>query len=258
MADVDETIEDEETEEDEDTSTDDTESEDEGGEDGDASDEDQEEAEGEESDDSEEDGEEDEGQSSSKGKKSSKSDADAEPVVPTRKLFDQQNIIARKNKTIDKLRKGEGDGEDDTSDDDDDLTPEAKSGVQKQVAKALKPVLDHISKGADETDLKDLYGAEPDAKKYDRAIRVYMKHPAYKGVPPAVIFHHLAFEVAQASGAKKKSIADKQAGKVRGAGNSKRSSGRSSGMPSPEEINKMTDAELETLQHDVRTGKFKA
>lgn len=257
MADVDETIEDEETEEDEDTSTDDTESENEGGEDGDASDEDQEEAEGEESDDSEEDGKEDEGQPSSKSKKSSKSDDDAEPEVPTRKVFDQQNIIARKNKTIKKLRGEDDDSGSDDDESDDDLTPEAKSGVQKQVSKALKPVLDHISKTADETDLKDLYSAEPDAKKFDRAIKTYMKHPAYKGVPPAVIYHHLAFAQAQATGAKKKGIADKQAGKVRGAGNSKKSSGRSGGMPTPEEMNKMSDAELEKLQHDVRTGKFK-
>jgi len=244
------TVEDKGTDE-EDDSTDESKSKDEGGDD-DASK--KKTDTGEESDDDEEDDEDDD------KKTSKKSDDDAEPEIPVRKVVGQQNIIARKNKTIKKLREEKGDDDDGADDDegDDDLIPSAAKGVRKEVARALAPLMETLGSRADEDDLKDLYGSEPDAKKFDRSIRAYMKHPAYKGVAASVIYHHLAWPLAQATGAKKKIVADTEAGNVKGAGSSKKPKGGKGNIPSPEELEDMSDADFEKLQDDVRQGKYRA
>lgn len=243
------TVEDEDTDE-EDDSTDESKTKDEGGDD-DASK--KKTDTGKESDDDEED--DDEGDDK---KISKKSDDDAEPEVPVRKVVGQQNIIARKNKTIKKLREEKGDDDDGADDEgDDDLIPSAAKGVRKEVARALAPLMESLGSRADDDDLKDLYSNEPDAKKFDRSIRTYMKHPAYKGVAPSVIYHHLAWDDAQATGIKKKGVADKEAGKVKGAGSSKRLKGKSGNIPSPDELADMSEKDFEALQNDVLQGKYK-
>lgn len=204
--------------------------------------------------DADEDADADEAEGDDKGKKSKKSDDDAEPEIPVRKVVGQQNIIARQKSTIKKLRKEDPDDADD-ADDEVDTTPK---GVRREVAKALAPVLEALASKSDDDDLKDLYAGEPEAKKYDRSIKAYMKHPVYKGVAPSVIYHHLAWKEAQATGAKKKVVADTEAGKTKGAGSSKRPKGSKGNVPSPEELDAMSDAEFEAVQNDVLQGKYKA
>lgn len=245
MAKDEETVEEEVVEEE-------TESEDEGAEDGNGSKED---AEGDDDskddEDTEEDAEGDESEDKSKGKKS---DDEDEPEIPVRKGVAQQNIIARQKNTIKKLRKEK----DDDAEESDDDSEEGDNAVSKEVKKALKPVLDILTSRADEDDLNALYSGEPNAKKFDRQIKAYMAHKAYKGVPPEVIYHHLAWNEAQALGSKKKVVADKEASKTRGIGNSKKSKNSEGGIPSVEDLEKMSDADIEKIQNDIRIGKFKA
>lgn len=187
------------------------------------------------------------------------------PEVPVRKSA-LQHIIARKNRTIDRLRskdEDEGNGDDappagDKDDDeDDDLTPQARGAVQKAVAKAIKPVVDTLVSRADEDELKSLIQSDAEAGKYEKRIRAYMADSHYKGVPPSVIYHHLAFEKAAGIGISRKKAADLEADQTRGGGRTNRGKApSSSGIPTTEDMDSMTDAEFEALQHRVRKGEF--
>lgn len=183
-----------------------------------------------------------------------------EKDVPVRKST-LQNVIARKNKTIEKLKSKAADDEDEDDetppDEDDELTPEAESAIGRAVKKAVEPILGAVVSTADEDELKDLFSNEPEAKGFEKRIRAYMNHPSYKGVPPSVIFHHLAFGKAVAGGIKAKDTANLEAGHHRGGGRTLRPKDSGTGnIPSVEQQEDMTDEEFEKLQHDARTGKF--
>lgn len=192
--------------------------------------------------------------------------ADAEPEIPVRKST-LQHIISRKNRQIDKLKSRDEDDDEEPvrqvskrnkdDDDDDSLTPEARTAVEKHVARSLDPLVQAIASRADEDELRELISSEPDAAKYEKSIRKYMDHPSYKGVAPSVIFHHLAFSEAAKTGDKRKRAADLEANQSRGGGRSTRSSGSSAdGVPSVDEINDMDEAAFEALQNRVRSGDF--
>src|SRR3990167_289667 len=175
---------------------------------------------------------------------------DKDYEVPMRKSV-AQHIIARQSKTIEKLREKK-DEEVIEVEDDKDLDIDAR------IDKRLKPIIDSVVSQADEGELGQLYSSEPEAKKFDKLIRKYMGHESYKGVPPSVIYHHLAFDMAKAAGAKKKNVADVEAKQTKGGGRSIVSKGGNSKMPTTEEIDDMSDIELEALQHRVLKGDFKA
>lgn len=191
-------------------------------------------------------------------------DDEAEPEVPVRKSA-LQHIIARKNDKIKKLesKQDQGDGgnsdNDDTDDDGDDgLTPEAKGAVDKVVEAKLKPLKDKLVSDADEGELQALISDEPNSKKYEKHIRAYMGHETYKGVPPSVIFHHLAFTQALAIGAKKKEAADAEANGTKSGGRSLQpdTTKGTDGLPTAEAIANMSDEEFSALENDARQGKF--
>jgi len=188
--------------------------------------------------------------------------------VPVRKSS-LQHIIARKNRTIDKLKSKAGDdvdtddedANDGVGDEDDDdkesLTPEARGAVQKEVARAIGPVVKTLVSQADEDELNRVLEEEPGAKNYEKRIRAYMNHPSYKGVPPAVIYHHLAFDDAEGTGARRKKAADHEAGQGKGGGRTPQAKDVSTnGIPSAEELDEMTDEEFEQLQNRARSGEF--
>jgi len=182
-------------------------------------------------------------------------DIDIEPdAIPVRSSA--SHIIARQNRTIEKLRaKKEApsdDGDDDDSDD--DLKPtDDNSGLQQQVDILTNTVVGQ----ADENELKGLLKDEPGAAKYEKRIRSYMKDSHYKGVPPSVIYHHLAFNAAQGMRAKKKEVADVEANQMKGGGSSRKGAAPKTGkIPSIEEQENMSEKEYEQLTHDINTGKY--
>mgnify|MGYP001579728338 CR=1 FL=1 len=192
---------------------------------------------------------------------SKKDEGEAEPEIPVRKSALQQ-IIGRKNRQIERLRsknedESTGGGGKDEEDEEDSLTPEARGAVQREVAKALGPVVSSLSSKADEDELQDLLGSDPEAKKYEKRIRAYMGHESYKGVPPSVIYHHLAFDAAAGAGVRRKGAANFDAGQSRGGGRTSRPTDTGTGdVPSVEEQNEMSEAEFEALQHRARSGEF--
>lgn len=184
---------------------------------------------------------------------------DAEPEIPVRRSA-AQHIINRQSETIKKLRSKEDDEseiEGANSEEEDDLTPEAMGAVQKEVKKALDPVVQSMASQADKDELTDLLENEPEAEQYEKRIRAYMKNPHYKGVPPSVIFHHLAFDNAEVTGAKRKNAADFDAGQGGGGGRTRKTIDPGTGnIPSVQEQNDMSEADFESLQNRVRSGEF--
>ena len=177
-----------------------------------------------------------------------------EPVVPVRKSV-QQHIIARQKQTIDKLRsKQENEDDEPVVDEEDEITPEAANTVAREVKKAVAPIIESLANQADEGELRELFEAEPEAEAMAKQIRAYMKHPSYKGVPPSVIYHHLAFDKALAGTVKKKTVADREAGHMKGAGSSRRPKESMTGdIP---DVTDMDEKDFEDLQQNVRQGKF--
>lgn len=172
--------------------------------------------------------------------------------VPVRKSV-QQHIIARQQKTIEKLRSREENEEDGALHEEEELTPEASSVVAREVRKAVTPIIESLASQADEGELQELFETEPEAKDMSKQIRAYMKHPSYKGVPPSVIYHHLAFDRAVGGAVKKKTAADREALHQKGGGSSRRPKESSGDFP---DVTQMDDAEFEALQHKARTGGF--
>jgi len=130
---------------------------------------------------------------------------------------------------------------------------EEPSGINTRVA-ALE---DALSANTDENDLQGLMRQEPDAKGYETKIRQYMKHDSYQGVPPSVIYHHLAFEKAESKGAQERQVADLEAEQMGGAGSSARPAEQSAGgFPTPEELDNMSEAEFEAVELKARRGGF--
>lgn len=187
--------------------------------------------------------------------KSNTDDEEAEPEIPVRKSA-EQHIIARQKRTIDKLRSKEEEEPPEEEGEEDALSPEAQSAVQKEVAKAIGPVVQSLASKADEDELGDLLASEPESVKYAKRIRAYMNNKHYKGVPPSVIYHHLAFDDAAVTGARRKRAADLEAGHTKGGGRTTRPVVSADDIPSVEEQNEMSDADFEALQHRARSGEF--
>ena len=180
-----------------------------------------------------------------------------EEIIPVRKSAGQ-HIIARQKRTIEKLRSKEEEEESLPSmeEDEDGLTPQAKGAVAREVQRHVEPLLKTIASKVDEDELSELFSREPNAKKYEKRIRVFMEHPNYRGVSPAFIYQGLAFKDAQSTGAKRKKVADTEADQMRGGGTSRRPTIKASNIPSAEEMDEMTDAEFEELQHKTQLGAF--
>lgn len=183
-------------------------------------------------------------------------DKDDEEEIPVRKSANASFIIQRQKQTIDKLRNKRKEKDVD-GEEEEDLTPESKTLIEREIDKHIAPIRETLISRADEEELKELFKSEPEAKQFEKTIKAYMQSPHYKSVPPSVIYHHLAFGEAENSGANRKRVADKEARMSRTKGNQKRPTRTSKGnMPSSEEIEDMDENEFESLQNDVRQGKY--
>lgn len=171
-----------------------------------------------------------------------------EPDIPTRNA---SHIIRRQRKTIEKLRSKEQE-EPEVSEE-----PE-ESDIDRAIERKLSPVLDTIAEEQTERDLQRLLDNEPEAAKYQKSIRAFMKHPSWSQVPAEAIFHHLHFKNAQSEGAKRSQNADKEAAQSgSGPGSTRRPGNVKEGnFPSEDEIAEMSDADLEKLQNRILQGEF--
>jgi len=154
-----------------------------------------------------------------------------------------QHIIARKNKQIEKLKAKEEEEE--------ELTPEANEALDKKLDERFAPFREAEITRETESLLNNLYADEPEAKDFDKLIRRFMTFEKngvkpYEHIPPAVIYHHLAFGSAEQTGAKKRSAADIEANlsKTKGRGNRPKTEKTASGLPSVDDMEEMSDADF--------------
>lgn len=181
---------------------------------------------------------------------------DDEDVVPSEiPLRNQSHIIARQKRTIERLRSKTEKDEPIVEENDDsyDDTPVKRSAVDRQVRESMAPVIEELAKGADESELRDLFRDNPDAKRYDKRIRAYMEK--WTNTPAEAIYHYLARQSEIVS--KKKKDADNVAAHYKTEGSSHRPSSTGTGnMPSTEDLEALDDEEFEALQRDVNSGKY--
>ena len=133
-------------------------------------------------------------------------------------------------------------------DDKDELTPEATSRIREEVDKAIDPLRKVIFSNADEDELSGLYADEPDAKKFDKELRAYMAHDAWKAVPAEAIYHHLAYGEAAKAGSKKRTTADLEAGMSGAGGHTRRPQEPATDLP---DFDSMSKEEFAAYQSKV-------
>ena len=185
-----------------------------------------------------------------------------EDVIPVRRssLHNVQGFTKRKasEEAKEKSSHVPEKSEDEDEGEDDELTPESRGLIRKEISRGIEPLRNLLVSQADEQELNELYANNSDAKKYDRDIRKYKDHPAYAQVPIISIYRMIAFEKAETTGAQKRNVANVEARQSRTGGHSRRPQERASGnIPSEEEINEMSDAELEGLRFRVNRGEFR-
>lgn len=189
-------------------------------------------------------------------KKTVEEKEEKEEEIPVRRSA-EQHIIARQKRTIEKLRSREKeeesyDSEEESGEEEKDLD----SKLDRKVKQHLAPVLHTLRRKVDEDELQGLLSQEPEAAKYQDRIRKWMVHPKYEGVPPSVIYHHLAFSDTVKTGEKRKKAADLEASSMRGGGSPRRPTVKSSKVPTPDELDNMDDAEFQALQDQAMRGVF--
>jgi len=154
---------------------------------------------------------------------------DEESDIPVRSTASY--IIERKNRQLEKLR------------------------TQVKEPEDLNERLDRLEQLAlgqsDDKDLTALFEKEPDAKQYEKTIKAYMEHDAYKGVDPLVIYHHLDYQVSAEKTDSKRKAADLEAGQTKSAGSGARES-RSKDQKTAQDIKSMTDAEFVEYEQEQR------
>lgn len=182
-------------------------------------------------------------------------DDTAEPEIPVRQS-NAQFIIARKNKQIEKLRSKQNEVDETEDNLDDDLAGGDKESIGREIDSRIAPIIESLATKADEDEMKALFANDPEAKKYEKHIRAYMTHDSYKGVPPSVIYHHLAFNNVQAIGAKKKRVADFEANQNKSGGRVIPPKENLSNIPTAEEIAEMSENEFDKMESEARQGKF--
>lgn len=200
-----------------------------------------------------------------KGAPDPKDKKDDDEVVPVRKskLINQSHAferIKRKGQQGGKQDQGGGEGDGGAGDGADQgdkgkRSDQSRDDLISALNEALDPIREALGQTENEGHLGELYANEPEAKKYDKQIRRYMKTDEYKGVPAEVIYHHLAFAEAAKIGAQKKDIADKDAKGSRAGGHGRRPT-KVSKVPTAEEIDDMSDEEIGKIAERVQRGDF--
>lgn len=152
-------------------------------------------------------------------------------------------IIERKTRQLKKAKEEAKSNEDGDGGDDDGEAQEDEEKIDKHIQKHLEPLEQGMRSQADEQELRDLFGAHPEAKELEDGIRKYMGHPAYRDVSLEVIYFGLAGRLGKlgnaADAAKKK--ADEDAAADRLGGSPRRPKEDDGKLP---DFSKMTNAEF--------------
>jgi len=175
-------------------------------------------------------------------KKEPVKEIDEEPSV---RRSAKDHIITRKDEKIEKLKKEKEEKVND------EFSPEGRDLIQSKIDRAVRPVLDQVRGQSDSQELSEVIEKYGDsASKLKGKIQKYMDHPAYQNVPVEFIFLGLAQQGIKR--AEKKDAADDEAARDATGGTQKRPK-KIAKIPN---VGDMTDKEMGSLIHKVRTGQF--
>ena len=202
----------------------------------------------------------DKGDGKDKGssKQKDKQDEDDDEDVPTRKPKTPADFVAlRRGKALAKARddakKGKGQGGDegdDEGDDDDANDTDPRSIVQKEIAKALKPLADRAEQDEVDTEIATFVHDNPDFKEFAPKVAKWSQNEAWKGVPIERIFYAVAGKQLLKIGADRTREADKNARKGRTGGSNGGEEGkRTNWADAPLED---VGAEIERIKNEPR------
>jgi len=182
-----------------------------------------------------------------KKKEEKKKDDKEEGEISVTRKSAKEHIIERKEKKIEKLKKKkEGEGDDDEGE---ELSPEGKMAVGKEVSKQIQPLLKATRQAADEQELTDVLAKYPEAKEMEKELRKYMNKPALKTASVEFIFWGLAAKKRELEGKKKKADEEAKTSETGGHETRKLDEGD---IP---DITKLSDEKMDKLVTDVLTGR---
>jgi hypothetical protein len=107
-------------------------------------------------------------------------------------------------------------------DKDDDIDPEDKARINRQIDKRLTPLQETIQKQNDEIEVNGYLQANPEYSKYKPVIMKYVGHQAYRNIPIKNIVAIVAANDMQKIGAQKERAAQKKVAETKGGGSQQR------------------------------------
>lgn len=143
------------------------------------------------------------------------------PEIPVRPTASY--IIERQKRTIEKLR--------------------TKEEAEDPVAERLDRIEQLALGQADDRDLNSFFLEQPQARKYEKQIKAYMGHEAYKAAAPEVIYAYLSRNDRTAEAETKRKVADLEAAQTKSVGSGVRDT-RSRDKKTAEDIKNMSEAEF--------------
>lgn len=151
-------------------------------------------------------------------------------------------IIKRQQEKIKKLKKDDGDLGD-------EITPESRDLIRQEIEERVKPVLESVRSSSDSQELQDVLNKYPDAKSFEKQIKKYMDHPAYKDASIEFIFLGLAAKKMQLQ--KDKEAKDEEAKKTQIGGHQRKTSPKGD-IP---DVRNMPKKDFEDLVFKVKSGQ---
>lgn len=155
------------------------------------------------------------------------------PVRKSSAFYAQKRIIEKQNKTIEKLKEGK-------DEDDEELTPSARSLVLKE----LSPAIEGLKSQSDELELRQHFLEHPEHKKFEKAIRNRMA--AWGNIPVSEIAKTVTYGQEQKVRTEKKGEAITR---------TKGSALKGSSARAEEAKLPSTQAEFEAIYKDVKRNK---
>jgi len=172
-----------------------------------------------------------------------------------RKSVIKDRIIQRKNELINKLRsKVKKETQDD---EEEEIVPEEKefinNSLEEKLGEKLSPLTEMIKSQSDEAELRDVLSHYPDAKSLEKNIRKFMEHPQFQGVSVETIYFTIKGRQAAISEAKNKADEEAENESINSGHPFAPALKKSGKIP---DVSRMSDKEIETLAHNVKTGQF--
>lgn len=190
-------------------------------------------------------------------KKEDEPEDDDEAEPPTRSKSKESFIIDRKNRQIEKIKekeakddkggqKGGGEEEDDADLDADEVDPDDRHEISKEVSKQLAPILAKEEAAQTKAEVSDFIAKNPNFKPFEAKILKFASHESRKHLPIQSIAYEVAGPKLLKMGAEQGRAADAEAKKSQsGGGGSNRSGGSS------KSVMDMTVDEFKAHQREV-------